>query len=243
MDIVSNLAKLSPKNPPKIGDGFESVLVNQAYFGQNREMVSKGDLSSSVDSMGYDGGVLPQDLTGGMESMGYDCGVGSPGSLSVQGQQRTKRMRTSFKHHQLRTMKSYFAINQNPDAKDLKQLAQKTGLSKRVLQVWFQNARAKWRRNMMRQENGQQTGGGPGGPHGGGGSGGGGAGAGSGGDGAVGGAANPGGGGLGLGGLADATLEELHHHHTHHLVGPHGPHGMHPHGAMAAGALTLADLY
>ncbi|KFM79706.1 LIM/homeobox protein Lhx9, partial [Stegodyphus mimosarum] len=60
-------------------------------------------------------------------------------------------MRTSFKHHQLRTMKSYFAINQNPDAKDLKQLAQKTGLSKRVLQVWFQNARAKWRRNNLRQ--------------------------------------------------------------------------------------------
>ncbi|XP_066940271.1 LIM/homeobox protein Lhx9-like isoform X2 [Macrobrachium rosenbergii] len=68
------------------------------------------------------------------------------------GQNRTKRMRTSFKHHQLRTMKSYFNLNQNPDAKDLKQLAQKTGLSKRVLQVWFQNARAKWRRNMLKQE-------------------------------------------------------------------------------------------
>uniref|UniRef100_A0A182NBK0 Homeobox domain-containing protein n=4 Tax=Anopheles TaxID=7164 RepID=A0A182NBK0_9DIPT len=61
-------------------------------------------------------------------------------------------MRTSFKHHQLRTMKSYFAINHNPDAKDLKQLSQKTGLPKRVLQVWFQNARAKWRRMMMKQE-------------------------------------------------------------------------------------------
>ena len=48
---------------------------------------------------------------------------------------RQKRVRTSFKHHQLRTMKSYFALNHNPDAKDLKQLAQKTGLSKRVLQV------------------------------------------------------------------------------------------------------------
>ena len=46
-------------------------------------------------------------------------------------------MRTSFKHHQLRTMKSYFAINHNPDAKDLKQLSQKTGLPKRVLQVIF----------------------------------------------------------------------------------------------------------
>ncbi|KAK6060502.1 homeobox domain protein [Cooperia oncophora] len=57
-------------------------------------------------------------------------------------------MRTSFKHHQLRTMKQYFNLNHNPDAKDLKQLAQKTGLTKRVLQVWFQNARAKFRRSM-----------------------------------------------------------------------------------------------
>nr|XP_023696698.1 LIM/homeobox protein Lhx2-like [Paramormyrops kingsleyae] len=68
--------------------------------------------------------------------------------------QKAKRMRTSFKHHQLRTMKSYFSMNHNPDAKDLKQLAQKTGLTKRVLQVWFQNARAKFRRNLLRQENG-----------------------------------------------------------------------------------------
>ena len=48
---------------------------------------------------------------------------------------RTKRVRTSFKHNQLRTMKAYFGANHNPDAKDLKQLSQKTGLSKRVLQV------------------------------------------------------------------------------------------------------------
>lgn len=93
----------------------------------------------------------PNELSSSMESLAaYDASVGSPGP--VHQSQRTKRMRTSFKHHQLRTMKNYFAVNQNPDAKDLKQLAQKTGLSKRVLQVWFQNARAKWRRNMMRQE-------------------------------------------------------------------------------------------
>ncbi|XP_025156972.1 LIM/homeobox protein Lhx9 [Harpegnathos saltator] len=93
----------------------------------------------------------PTELSSSMESLAaYDTSVGSPGP--VHQSQRTKRMRTSFKHHQLRTMKTYFALNQNPDAKDLKQLAQKTGLSKRVLQVWFQNARAKWRRNHMRQE-------------------------------------------------------------------------------------------
>lgn len=33
-------------------------------------------------------------------------------------------------------MKAYFALNHNPDAKDLKELAQKTGLTKRVLQVY-----------------------------------------------------------------------------------------------------------
>ncbi|KAG8230816.1 hypothetical protein J437_LFUL010596 [Ladona fulva] len=82
----------------------------------------------------------PGDLAPAIEQLAaFDSSVGSPGSGVGQqaggSQQRTKRMRTSFKHHQLRTMKSYFAINQNPDAKDLKQLAQKTGLSKRVLQV------------------------------------------------------------------------------------------------------------
>lgn len=62
-----------------------------------------------------------------------DLGFGRGGPMSAAS--RAKRMRTSFKHHQLRTMKSYFAINHNPDAKDLKQLSQKTGLPKRVLQV------------------------------------------------------------------------------------------------------------
>lgn len=86
------------------------------------------------------------------QSSGYDTTPPPSSNTPHLQPTRTKRMRTSFKHHQLRTMKSYFALNQNPDAKDLKQLAQKTGLSKRVLQVWFQNARAKWRRNMMRQD-------------------------------------------------------------------------------------------
>ncbi|CAM2698974.1 unnamed protein product [Rotaria socialis] len=60
---------------------------------------------------------------------------------------RQKRLRTSFKHHQIRCMKLYFNINHNPDAKDLKDLSEKTNLPKRVLQVWFQNARAKYRRS------------------------------------------------------------------------------------------------
>lgn len=86
--------------------------------------------------------LMHTDLTGTSLDLSYD-GSQSPGSGgSLSQQARNKRMRTSFKHHQLRTMKSYFAINQNPDAKDLKQLSQKTGLSKRVLQVSEMMARA-----------------------------------------------------------------------------------------------------
>ncbi|XP_015791727.1 LIM/homeobox protein Lhx9-like [Tetranychus urticae] len=71
----------------------------------------------------------------------------SSSSNNGNSKSKSKRVRTSFKHAQLKTMKSYFSVNQNPDAKDLKGLSTKTGLSKRVLQVWFQNARAKWRKN------------------------------------------------------------------------------------------------
>uniref|UniRef100_A0AC35TRI8 Homeobox domain-containing protein n=1 Tax=Rhabditophanes sp. KR3021 TaxID=114890 RepID=A0AC35TRI8_9BILA len=60
----------------------------------------------------------------------------------VDGNGRAKRMRTSFKHQQLKIMRHYFNLNQNPDSKDLKNLAVKTGLTKRVLQVYFQNARS-----------------------------------------------------------------------------------------------------
>ena len=46
-------------------------------------------------------------------------------------------MRTSFKHQQLRIMKVHFLSNPNPDSKDLKELSERTGLQKRVLQVFI----------------------------------------------------------------------------------------------------------
>lgn len=98
------------------------------------------DLPLSSLDLSYDGSQSPGSGIGSGGGGGGGGGIGSDGGSSSIGHSmsahsRSKRMRTSFKHHQLRTMKSYFAINQNPDAKDLKQLAQKTGLSKRVLQV------------------------------------------------------------------------------------------------------------
>lgn len=101
-----------PKKPISLVYTYSNVNINE-YF--SRKLIKTGfsllDLNTEYLDLGF--------------------GRGGPMSASA----RAKRMRTSFKHHQLRTMKSYFAINHNPDAKDLKQLSQKTGLPKRVLQV------------------------------------------------------------------------------------------------------------
>ncbi|KAL7858764.1 hypothetical protein AOLI_G00188660 [Acnodon oligacanthus] len=63
-------------------------------------------------------------------------------------QRRVKRMRTCFRREQLRALEAYFAHKHNPDGKDWINLSSHTGLPKRVLQVWFQNARAKLRRSL-----------------------------------------------------------------------------------------------
>ncbi|XP_046875179.1 LIM/homeobox protein Lhx9-like [Hypomesus transpacificus] len=69
-----------------------------------------------------------------------------------RAQRRTKRIRTCFRSEQLRAMESYFAQKHNPDGRDWSCLSHRTGLPKRVLQVWFQNARAKLRRALSADE-------------------------------------------------------------------------------------------
>ncbi|CAK5007769.1 unnamed protein product [Meloidogyne enterolobii] len=87
------------------------------------------------------GGAQSEDINFGNSNLSDS---GDPLSSSNNSAQKLKRMRTSFKHTQLRTMKAYFFINHNPDSKDLKILSNKTGLSKR-------NARAKYRRSQQNQ--------------------------------------------------------------------------------------------
>jgi len=115
--------------PPDFGPGIPDY-----QFNNNNEPIKKrrGRKKRKVDEFAA--------MNGYME--GYPTGMDG----HQVGQAKTKRARTSFKHHQLRIMKAHFQINQNPDSRELKMLSSKTGLDKKVLQVWFQNARAKWRR-------------------------------------------------------------------------------------------------
>ncbi|CAJ0957940.1 unnamed protein product, partial [Mesorhabditis belari] len=121
--IISQALPTQP--PPPIDDPIRKEELN---IDLEKQPHSQQQLLSQIHQQGFDNDDNPQNP-------------------------RSKRMRTSFKHHQLRTMKTYFNLNHNPDSKDLKQLAIKTGLSKRVLQVWFQNARAKYRRSMNLRDN------------------------------------------------------------------------------------------
>ncbi|GIX85065.1 hypothetical protein CDAR_93841 [Caerostris darwini] len=140
---------------PLYGPPFEAPPPPQGRKGRPRKKKqAEQDMQKHVQ------GLSPIDPSGLSVHMGHlDGGARTPPPLSSSGQ-RMKRMRTSFKHHQLRAMKAFFNENQNPDAKELKKLASRTGLTKRVLQVWFQNARAKWRRNNNnnKQNPGQQGG-------------------------------------------------------------------------------------
>jgi len=46
-------------------------------------------------------------------------------------------------------LQANFQMDSNPDGQDLERIAQITGLSKRVTQVWFQNSRARQKKQQQ----------------------------------------------------------------------------------------------
>lgn len=60
---------------------------------------------------------------------------------------KSKRIRTTFTEEQLSILHANFRLDSNPDGQDLERIAQETGLSKRVTQVWFQNSRARQKKH------------------------------------------------------------------------------------------------
>lgn len=67
--------------------------------------------------------------------------------LDTDGKNKKKRgPKTTIKPHQLEVLKNCFDQNPKPTPKVFEELSKDTGLTKRVIQVWFQNKRSKRKR-------------------------------------------------------------------------------------------------
>ncbi|XP_045766019.1 zinc finger protein 1 isoform X1 [Maniola jurtina] len=65
---------------------------------------------------------------------------------SLHDSDRKIRVRTALSEEQQIVLKEHYAINPRPNREEFKKIAQQIGLDNRVVQVWFQNNRARVRR-------------------------------------------------------------------------------------------------
>ncbi|KAK2177860.1 hypothetical protein NP493_575g01067 [Ridgeia piscesae] len=84
-------------------------------------------------------------------------GSGRSGGRSHKSDQKTTRVRTVLNEKQLHTLRTCYGANPRPDALMKEQLTEMTGLSSRVIRVWFQNKRCKdKKRNLLLKQMAQQ---------------------------------------------------------------------------------------
>lgn len=125
----------------QLSTGEEFALVEKKLLCKThyQETVDSGDDSCGDDHDNESGeeGVGGSGRSGGGGS-GGGGGAGSGGGGSRSSKSKTKRVRTTFTDEQLQILQANFQIDSNPDGQDLERIAQITGLSKRVTQVWFQ---------------------------------------------------------------------------------------------------------
>lgn len=69
---------------------------------------------------------------------------------------KTTRIRTVLNEKQLHTLRTCYSANPRPDALMKEQLTEMTGLSPRVIRVWFQNKRCKDKKRSMLMKQMQQ---------------------------------------------------------------------------------------
>ena len=103
----------------------------------------------------------PCSSVGGVSSLGSEI-IPNPGPAGAvakgahgghqQRRSRAGRVRTVLTEKQLSLLKSCYQANPRPDALMKEQLVEMTGLSPRVVRVWFQNKRCKDKKKQIAQK-------------------------------------------------------------------------------------------
>ncbi|XP_053573881.1 LIM/homeobox protein LMX-1.2-like [Bombina bombina] len=122
------------------GDEFvlkEGQLLCRSDYEREKEMLSAFSLTPA-------GSVKSEDEDGS-----HPIGKGSEDSKDLK---RSKRPRTILTTQQRRAFKASFEVSSKPCRKVRETLAAETGLTVRVVQVWFQNQRAKMKKIARRQQ-------------------------------------------------------------------------------------------
>ncbi|XP_015279053.1 PREDICTED: insulin gene enhancer protein ISL-2 [Gekko japonicus] len=117
------------------------------------------DRAAAADSPPRSPGPLPAARQGGLPLT--DSVPGRQSSLRPhvhKTAEKTTRVRTVLNEKQLHTLRTCYAANPRPDALMKEQLVEMTGLSPRVIRVWFQNKRCKDKKKsiLMKQLQQQQ---------------------------------------------------------------------------------------
>ncbi|CAL8076782.1 unnamed protein product [Calicophoron daubneyi] len=146
----------SPASQGRFMTSLQQQQQQNRYDSQSSPMLGNCGIPqsevSSQASVGSDNGTGP--TLGGQLGSGNGSGNGgAAGAAGGGGGGGAKRRgpRTTIKAKQLDTLKAAFAATPKPTRHVRETLAQETGLSMRVIQVWFQNRRSKERR--MKQLN------------------------------------------------------------------------------------------
>ncbi|KAH9496606.1 hypothetical protein Btru_011123 [Bulinus truncatus] len=82
--------------------------------------------------------------------------VNGENSDGQQPPKKAKRNRTSYTETQIKFLQDRFLRDSNPDGGELEKIAKHIGLKKRVVQVWFQNNRARLKKSANNNKGGNQ---------------------------------------------------------------------------------------
>uniref|UniRef100_A0A8I3W0I8 Insulin gene enhancer protein ISL-2 n=1 Tax=Callithrix jacchus TaxID=9483 RepID=A0A8I3W0I8_CALJA len=137
------------------------LLPGDEFSLREHELLCRADHGLLLERAAADSPRSPGPLPGARGLHLSDPGSGRQPTLRphVHKQtEKTTRVRTVLNEKQLHTLRTCYAANPRPDALMKEQLVEMTGLSPRVIRVWFQNKRCKDKKKsiLMKQLQQQQ---------------------------------------------------------------------------------------